>query len=132
MKSLGGSVQEAGLALTLFLISSIAIGEDGRLYNVNADQAAITICELLGAELVFLSDVDGVWDAHKQVIPELNTQLADRLIAEKVIQDGMAVKVKAALQAAEQLGYVMLASWKNPENLVSLLAGQAVGTKVVK
>ncbi|MFQ3176267.1 MAG: acetylglutamate kinase [Psychromonas sp.] len=114
------------------VISSIAIGEDGRLYNVNADQAAITICELLGAELVFLSDVDGVWDAHQQVIPELNTQLADRLIAEKVIQDGMAVKVKAALQAAEQLGYVMLASWKNPENLVSLLAGQAVGTKVIK
>jgi acetylglutamate kinase len=44
----------------------------------------------------------------------------------------MAVKVKAALQAAEQLGYVMLASWKNPHNLVSLLAGHSVGTKVVK
>jgi acetylglutamate kinase len=114
------------------VISSIGIGEDGRLYNVNADQAAIAICELVGAELVFLSDVDGVWDAQKEVIPELNTQLADTLIAENVIQDGMAVKVKAALQAAEQLGYVMLASWKNPENLVSLLAGHSVGTKVVK
>tara|TARA_R110001592_G_scaffold75295_1_gene228056 strand:- start:5840 stop:6625 length:786 start_codon:yes stop_codon:yes gene_type:complete len=114
------------------VISSIAIGEDGNLYNVNADQAAITICELVGAELVFLSDVDGVWDAQKQVIPELNTQLADTLIAENVIQDGMLVKVKAALQAADELGYVMLASWKNPENLVSLLAGKAVGTKVIK
>jgi acetylglutamate kinase len=114
------------------VISSIGIGEDGRLYNVNADQAAIAICELVGAELVFLSDVDGVWDAQKEVIPELNTQLADTLIAENVIQDGMAVKVKAALQAAEQLGYVMLASWKNPHNLVSLLAGHSVGTKVVK
>lgn len=114
------------------VISSIGIGEDGRLYNVNADQAAIAICELVDAELVFLSDVDGVWDAQQQVIPELNTQLADRLIAENVIQDGMAVKVKAALQAAEQLGYVMLASWKNPNNLVSLLAGNAVGTKVIK
>jgi acetylglutamate kinase len=114
------------------VISSIGIGEDGRLYNVNADQAAIAICELVGAELVFLSDVDGVWDAQKQVIPELNTQLADTLIRDNVIRDGMAVKVKAALQAAEQLGYVMLASWKSPENLVSLLAGQAVGTKVVK
>ena len=114
------------------VISSIAIGDDARLYNVNADQAAIAICELLNAELVFLSDVDGVWDAQKQVIPELNTQLADTLIAENVIQDGMAVKVKAALQAADQLGHVMLASWKNPENLVSLLAGQAVGTKVIK
>jgi len=114
------------------VISSIGIGEDGRLYNVNADQAAIAICELVGAELVFLSDVDGVWDAQKQVIPELNGQLADTLIRDNVIQDGMAVKVKAALQAANQLGYVMLASWKNPENLVSLLAGKAVGTKVVK
>ena len=114
------------------VISSIGIGEDARLYNVNADQAAIAICELVDAELVFLSDVDGVWDAHKQVIPELNTQLADTLIAENIIQDGMAVKVKAALHAADTLGHVMLASWKNPENLVSLLAGQAVGTKVVK
>ena len=114
------------------VISSIGIGDDGRLYNVNADQAAITICDLIGAELVFLSDVDGVWDSQKQVIPELNTTLANTLIAENVIQDGMAVKVKAALQAADQLGYVMLASWKNPENLVSLLAGQAVGTKVIK
>ena len=114
------------------VISSIGIGDDGRLYNVNADQAAITICDLIDAELVFLSDVDGVWNDKKQVIPELNTQLADKLIAENVIQDGMAVKVKAALQAAEQLGAVMLASWKNPDNLVSLLAGQAVGTKVIK
>lgn len=114
------------------VISSIGIGEDGRLYNVNADQAAITICELIGAELVFLSDVDGVWDGQKQIIPELNTSLANTLIADNIIQDGMAVKVKAALQAAEQLGSVMLASWKNPDNLVSLLAGQAVGTKVVK
>lgn len=114
------------------VISSIGIGEDARLYNVNADQAAIAICELVDAELVFLSDVDGVWDADKQVIAELNTQLADKLIAENTIQDGMAVKVKAALQAADALGHVMLASWKNPENLVSLLAGKAVGTKVVK
>ena len=58
--------------------------------------------------------------------------VGNKLIAENVIQDGMAVKVEAALQAADELGYVMLASWKNPENLVSLLAGQAVGTKVVK
>lgn len=114
------------------VISSIGIGEDSRLYNVNADQAAITICELVNAELVFLSDVDGVWDAQKQVIPELNSQLADTLISQNIIRDGMAVKVKAALQAADKLGHVMLASWKNPENLVSLLAGKAVGTKVIK
>jgi acetylglutamate kinase len=114
------------------VISSIGIGEDARLYNVNADQAAIAICELVGAELVFLSDVDGVWDEQKQVIPELNSHYAAKLIAENIIQDGMVVKVNAALEAANSLGYVMLASWKNPDDLVSLLAGQAVGTKVIK
>jgi len=114
------------------VISSIAIGEDSRLYNVNADQAAITICELVNAELVFLSDVDGVWDAQKQVISELNSLLAHTLIRQNVIADGMAVKVKVALQAADKLDHVMLASWKKPENLASLLAGKAVGTKVIK
>ncbi|MCE2594341.1 acetylglutamate kinase [Motilimonas cestriensis] len=114
------------------VISSIGIGEDGRLYNVNADQAAIAICELVGAELVFLSDVDGVLDGNKQLIPELNTILANELIAAGVIRDGMTVKVQAALAAADSLGHVMLASWKQPENLVALLKGENMGTKVVK
>lgn len=113
------------------VISSIAIGDDARLYNVNADQAAITICDLINAELVFLSDVDGVWDENKCIIPTLNATLAQKLIDKNVIQDGMTVKVNAALQAAEKLGYVMLASWKNPENLVALLEGKVVGTKVI-
>ncbi len=114
------------------VISSIGIGEDGKLYNVNADQAAIVICELVEAELVFLSDVDGVLDGDKQLIPELNTELAERLIAEGVIRDGMTVKVQAALEATKSLGHVMLASWKKPENLIALLAGECPGTKVVK
>lgn len=114
------------------VISSIGIGDDGRLYNVNADQAAITICELVGAELVFLSDVDGVLDADKQLIPELNTALANELMDAGVIRDGMTVKVQAALEAAELLGHVMLASWKQPENLIALLKGDNKGTKVLK
>ncbi|RJG42748.1 acetylglutamate kinase [Motilimonas pumila] len=119
-------------AQQLPVISSIGIGEDGNLYNVNADQAAIAICELVDAELVFLSDVDGVLDADMQLVPELNTELADKMIADGVIRDGMTVKVKAALDAANTLGHVMLASWKKPENLVALLNGQHLGTKVIK
>ncbi len=47
------------------IISSIAIDDDGRLMNVNADQAATAIATLLQAELVMLSDVDGVLDQQK-------------------------------------------------------------------
>ena len=114
------------------IISSIAIADDGQLFNVNADQAALSICELLGAELLFLSDVDGVWNENQEIIPQLDGGLAADLIAKNIIQDGMIVKVNVALKAAEKLGAVMLGSWKNPQNLIALLAGKAVGTKIIK
>ncbi|MPW30022.1 acetylglutamate kinase [Agarivorans sp. B2Z047] len=118
------------------VMSSIGIGEDGELYNVNADQAALAVCKLLQGQLVLLSDVAGVLDQDKQLVAELNSALADKLIADGVITDGMTVKVKAALEAAEFLQTpVSLASWKDPAKLASLLAGQtykgeSVGTQV--
>ena len=43
----------------------------------------------------------------------------------------MTVKVKAALEAAQLLGRaIAVASWKTPENLQLLLAGEAAGTWV--
>lgn len=113
------------------VISSIGIGDDGRLYNVNGDQAALVIAQLLQAELVLLSDVEGVLDGDMKLIPELSLPLAEKLIDENVIRDGMAVKVKAAFDAASTIGgTVYLASWKSPEKLVAMLNGEAAGTKV--
>jgi acetylglutamate kinase len=112
------------------VISSIGIA-DGALYNINADQAAIAIAKMLKAQLVLLSDVDGVWDANKQVIAELTPELASKLIEQGVIKDGMMVKVNAALDASAFIGQpVALASWKDSKALSALLKGEAVGTKV--
>lgn len=114
------------------VLSSIGIGDDGELYNVNADQAAIAISKMLKGQLVLLSDVDGVWDANQQVIPELDAHMAEQLIQAGVITDGMMVKVKAALDAATFLGEpVALASWKDAKALTAVLQGQPVGTKVL-
>lgn len=113
------------------IISSIAIDDDGRLMNVNADQAATAIATLLQAELVMLSDVDGVLDQQKNLIAELNTAQIEKLIAEQVITDGMIVKVKAALTAAQALNQaVEIANWKKPEKLADLFSGQRIGTKI--
>ncbi|MDX2320042.1 MAG: acetylglutamate kinase [Moritella sp.] len=113
------------------IISSIGIDAQGQLLNVNADQAATAICETLNADLVMLSDVEGILDAEMQLIPEMNSHYADELIASGVINGGMEVKVKAALKAAVSLNRdVKLASWKVPERLVALLSGEAEGTKV--
>ena len=45
------------------MISSIGITAQGELMNVNADQAAIALAELLDADLIMLSDVVGILDA---------------------------------------------------------------------
>lgn len=111
------------------IISSIAVDEQGNLMNVNADQAATAIAQLLDADLLLLSDVDGVLDANKQLIKELTSQQIDQLIQQKIITDGMIVKVNAALEAAIRLQRgVNIANWKNTEKLTALLAGQAIGT----
>lgn len=113
------------------IISSIAVDENGLLMNVNADQAATAIAALIDADLVMLSDVDGVLNTDKQLLHELNTVQIEQLIADQVITDGMIVKVNAALDAARILNRgVDIANWKTPEKLTALFAGEIIGTRI--
>ena len=97
---------------TLPIISSIGSSPQGRLLNVNADQAATVIAELLDAELLLLSNVDGVLDANKMLLRELNAQSIAHYASEGVITDGMKVKVDAALASEDTLKRpVYIANW---------------------
>jgi len=112
------------------IIASVGKDYHGRLYNVNADHAAICVAELLKTKLYFFADVKGVLDANKQLIPELSIALSEQLIAEKVITDGMVVKVEAAQEAAKAIqNPVVIASWDNAEAI--LLGHQACGTQIL-
>ena len=113
------------------LVSSIGFGDDGLWYNVNADEAAAAIAKELDAEIIFMTDVAAVLDANKQPLHQLDTNQINTLIAEGVILGGMEVKVKTSLLAAQHLRRgVYISSWQKPENLVALLAGEHVGTKI--
>ena len=113
------------------LVSSIGFGEDGLWYNVNADEAAAAIAKELNAEIIFMTDVEAVLDANKQPLHQLDTNQINALIAEGVILGGMEVKVKTSLLAAQHLRRgVYISSWQKPENLIALLAGEHVGTKI--
>ncbi|GAA4900801.1 acetylglutamate kinase [Ferrimonas pelagia] len=113
------------------IISSIAVDETGQLLNVNADQAATAICQLLGAELTLLSDVSGVLDGKGQLIASLDQAGFEQQVALGVIAGGMKVKVEAALAAAKSINNcVRIASWRSPEQLAALLDGEPVGTAV--
>ena len=91
---------------TIPVIPSMCIDQDEQKYNVNADTAATTVAQLLGAEkLVFLSDVNGVRrdkDDADTLINSLSADKARELIASGVIDSGMIPKVEACLETLDR------------------------------
>ena len=113
------------------IISSIGALENGGLVNVNADDAAVVICQLLNAELLLLTDVNGVKGEDGEYIDLLDQALASDLIEKGVIAGGMTAKVNAAFDAANRLRRsIAVASWQSPEQITALIAGESVGTRI--
>lgn len=105
----------------LVLLNSIGCDEHGQSLNINADDAAVATAALLDAELCLLSNVPGVLDGDKQLIPQLDANSIQSYIEEGVITDGMVVKVKAAHQAAESLRRpVSIGNWQDTAALAQL------------
>ena len=98
------------------VISPISYG-DGISYNVNADTAASEVAVALKADcFVLISDISGVWDENKKIIPELNKELADNLIETGVINGGMIPKVQGALESISRgLKSIHIVGWEGAE-----------------
>jgi acetylglutamate kinase len=85
------------------VISPISLGLDGRIYNVNADEAAGTLAAALQANLLtFVSNVPGVLDESGQPIASLSVEKTEALIKAGVITDGMIPKVRTALSVVSR------------------------------
>lgn len=96
------------------ILNSIGCSDSGQTLNINADDAAVAVAKLLNADLCLLSNVPGVLNADKQLLPNLTQQDIESYISQGVIRDGMAVKVNAALQAAQCLRRpVNIGSWQD-------------------
>lgn len=82
------------------VVSPVSSGPAGESLNVNADEAALALAAALFARrLVYLSDVDGV-RVGDETLSSLGIAAARRLIDDGTIAGGMALKVRAALDAA--------------------------------
>jgi acetylglutamate kinase len=83
------------------VVSSLARGVDGEVYNVNADTAAAALAVALGAaKLVVLTDVAGLyrdWPASAEVISQLGASDLERLLP--TLSAGMIPKMEACLTA---------------------------------
>lgn len=84
------------------VIAPIGVGAAGETYNINADTVAGAIAAAVGAErFLLLTDVPGVLDAEKRLIPELSAAESRRLVADGTISGGMIPKVETCLEAVD-------------------------------
>jgi acetylglutamate kinase len=78
------------------VIAPLAVGEDGKILNINADLAAGAIAAELKAEkLVYLSDIEGVL-VDQKLISSLTHSQAELLVERGAIHGGMIPKVRSA------------------------------------
>lgn len=114
------------------VLSSIGIDEHGEFLNVNADDAAAGVAATLKAEaLVLFTDVPGILDGQKRLVPEVNGQRVEQMISSGEITGGMIPKARAAVQTARSIGApVVILSGNDPAVLGEWAAGKTVGTRI--
>jgi acetylglutamate kinase len=87
---------------TIPVIAPIGVGPKGETFNINADTVAGAVaCALKAERLILLTDVEGVLDQEKRLIPRLTLREARELIADGTISGGMIPKIQTAIDAVE-------------------------------
>lgn len=87
------------------VIASIALGEDGGFYNINADVAAGHVAAAIGAhKVIFLTDVDGLYENFENkdsLISNLTLFETQYLVENNVVSAGMIPKLRSCIHALE-------------------------------
>ncbi len=115
------------------VLAPVAAGVEGGTFNVNADTFAGAIAGALNAKrLLLLTDVPGVLDKSKKLIPELSLKDARKLIADGTISGGMIPKVETCIDALERgVEGVVILDGKVPHAvLLELLTDHGAGTLI--
>ncbi len=119
------------------VISPTARGEDGKIYNCNADVVAAKAAIALKAKrLVFMSDVPGLLRDPKQpdsIIPHLQTSEVEALKKSGVIDKGMIPKTDSAVAAIQSgVEKVSFVDGRMPHAvLLEIFTDEGVGTEIV-
>ncbi len=105
--------------------------ESTALLNINADTAAGEIAAAIGAsKLVFLTDVPGVLDTSRRLIPRLTERQARGLINSNVAAGGMIPKLEACLTALKSGGISHIVDGRSPSALIDVISGETLGTRI--
>ncbi|TQR43725.1 acetylglutamate kinase [Paenibacillus popilliae] len=119
------------------VIAPVGLDRAGQRYNINADTAAGAVAAYLGSEqLIVVTDVPGIMrngPEGKVVLPVVTTEEVEAMIESGEIYGGMIPKVQAAMKCLEGgVQEVVIADGSEPYVLRRLMAGEAIGTRIVR
>ncbi len=113
----------------------MGIGDDKKIYNINADIAAGTVAkELNSRRLLLMTDVEGVLDKSKNLISEINSAVAEKMLKDGDISGGMIPKINTCLDAVNNgvTGVVIVDGRKPHSILFELFSDKGAGTLIRK
>jgi acetylglutamate kinase len=109
------------------VIAPLGLDKDNQTYNINADTVAGSIAKKIKARrLIIMSDVEGVLDNYKKLIPEINSNSIKDLIDNGIVTGGMIPKINNCLDVATNgvKGVVIIDGRKNHSILFELLSDE--------
>lgn len=116
------------------IVSTVAAGYHGEVFNINADVAAARIAAELGAmKLILMTDVRGLLrdkDDESTIIPVVNVSEVSKLKKEGVISGGMIPKIDCCVDAVRRgVGRTHIIDGRIPHSiLVELFTDEGIGT----
>ena len=117
------------------VIAPIGVGEDGQSYNINADTVASEIAVALKAsKLMFLTDVGGVLDNDKHIIPVLSEKDVSDCISQGIISGGMIPKIEGCLDTVRRgVDRAHIIDGRIPHSIIlEIFTKNGIGTMIVK
>lgn len=119
---------------TIPVVATIAAGEDGETYNINADIAAAQIAAALGAEkLVLMTDVRGLLrdkDDEDSLISVVQVSEVPHLKHQGIITGGMIPKIDCCVEAVRRgVRRTHIIDGRIPHSiLIEMLTDEGIGT----
>ena len=120
------------------VIATVGVGDDGTVYNINADTAAAEIASALKAEnIITLTDIRGLMadvNDEKSLIPVVKVSDVQALIQKGIISGGMIPKVRSCEKAVRfGVKKAVMIDGRIPHSiLIEMFSDEGIGTMFVQ
>ena len=115
------------------VIAPMGLDKNGQAYNINADTAAGAIAkELKSRRLLLMTDIEGVMDSNNNLVTEITSKVAKKMIDDEVIKGGMIPKINTCIDVVNNgvRGVVIIDGRKPHSILFELFSDKGAGTLI--